>query len=556
MSESSSPHRRRPRYRGKNPRRFAEKYKEHDPARYSATVAKVIAAGKTPAGAHRPVMVAEILGALAPQPGEIAIDCTLGYGGHAEEILTRLQPGGHLLGLDADPIELPKTAARLRSLGFDSRIFTSERTNFAGLPQALARAGLNGADIILADLGVSSMQLDDPARGFSAKHDGPLDLRMNPQRGPPASLFLQKIERDKLVRLLLENADEPHAAILAPVLAGRLFPGTGALSAAIRANLPRLDKEAADLSVRRVFQALRIAVNDEFSALDTFLRNLPMCMSPGGRVAILTFHSGEDRRVKKAFAAGLRDGSYARIATEVIRPTAAERHSNPRSTSAKLRWAQRGPETNQAQSDCRVRAPTVSLAPMKILISTTVLTLALLGLTPLLRAQDADKDVDAALKQAGEAAKKMGMKMPDVKKVMEESDKEEAKEKAAKQAVVDAPGPARPPAWTPKVPQFTSTGPVAKELVDGEPAVVEKGTSPLTPAELGDAWEKAVTGQQINHSRNNMTINGAITVILYLSARSESGEEVRLEARRDPGEKISRVMVISPLPVPTTDDED
>ena len=340
--ESAFPHQRRPRYRGKNPRRFAEKYKERDPERYAATVAKVIAAGKTPAGAHRPIMVAEILALLAPQPGEVAVDCTLGYGGHAEEILARLLPGGHLLGLDADPIELPKTAARLHSLGYEAGSLTAQRINFAGLPQALARAGFDGADIVLADLGVSSMQLDDPARGFSAKHDGPLDLRMNPQRGQPASFFLQKIERDKLVRLLIENADEPHAETLAPALAGKLFAGTAALRAAIRASLPRLDKEAVDLSVRRVFQALRIAVNDEFSALDTFLRNLPACLRPGGRAAILTFHSGEDRRVKKAFAAGLQDGSYARIATEVIRAAPAERHSNPRSTAAKLRWAQRG----------------------------------------------------------------------------------------------------------------------------------------------------------------------------------------------------------------------
>jgi 16S rRNA (cytosine1402-N4)-methyltransferase len=340
-SPPATGHRRRLRYRGKNPRRFAEKYKEHDPARYAATIAKVIAAGKTPAGSHRPIMVAEILEVLAPRPGEVAIDCTLGYGGHAEAILPRLQPGGRLLGLDADPIELPKTEARLRSLGFDPGMFVAHRTNFAGLPQALAHAGIDGADIILADLGVSSMQLDDPTRGFSVKHDGPLDLRMNPQRGQPASVFLEKIHPDKLVRLLLENADEPHAATLAPALAGKLLPGTGSLAAAIRAALPRVDTEAAELSVRRVFQALRIAVNDEFSALDTFLRHLPSCLRPGGRVAILTFHSGEDRRVKKAFAAGLRDGSYSNVAEEVIRPTAAERRSNPRSTSAKLRWARR-----------------------------------------------------------------------------------------------------------------------------------------------------------------------------------------------------------------------
>lgn len=342
-SSSNTPpsHRRRPRYAGKNPRRFEEKYKERDPARHPGTVAKVIAGGKTPAGSHRPIMVSEILEVLAPRPGEAAVDCTLGYGGHAEELLPRLQPGGCLLGLDVDPVELPKTEARLRSLGWGEESFRAERRNFAGLPQVLARAGFDGADLILADLGVSSMQLDDPARGFSFQQDGPLDLRMNQQRGLPASLFLQKILPEKLVRLLKENADEPHAATLAPLLAGNLFPTSGSLVRAIRTALPGLHHEAGDLSIRRVFQALRIAVNDEFSALETFLRNLPSCLRPGGRVAILTFHSGEDRRVKKAFAAGLREGLYAEIAAEVIRPAPAERHSNPRSTSAKLRWARR-----------------------------------------------------------------------------------------------------------------------------------------------------------------------------------------------------------------------
>ncbi len=343
--DSASPpaptHQRRPRYRGKNPRRFEEKYKEHDPARYAETVAKVIAGGRTPAGSHRPIMVREILAALAPQPGELAVDCTLGHGGHAEALLARLQPGGRLLGLDVDPVELQKTEARLRSLGWTSERFEAARSNFAGLPQVLARAGLEGADLVLADLGVSSMQLDDPARGFSVKHEGPFDLRMNPERGQPASLFLQKIAPERLVRLLEENADEPHAAALGPALAGRHFSTTSLLVAAIRGALPRVGPEAAELSSRRVFQALRIAVNDEFSALETFLRNLPTCLRPGGRVVILSFHSGEDRRVKKAFAAGLGAGLYAAIAENVIRPTPAERHSNPRSSSAKLRWARR-----------------------------------------------------------------------------------------------------------------------------------------------------------------------------------------------------------------------
>ncbi len=341
LPDPSPTHRRRPRYRGKNPRRFEEKYKERDPARHPETIAKVLASGKTPAGTHRPIMVEEILRVLAPQAGEMAVDCTLGYGGHAEALLPRLQPGGHLLGLDADPLELPKTEARLRSLGHGPEVFTAQRTNFAGLPQALARHGAAAADCILADLGVSSMQLDDPARGFSAKQDGPLDLRMNPQRGQSAARFLQTLSAEKLARLLQENADEPHAASLGQALAGEFFAGTGSLGAAIRRALPGRPREEVEATVRRVLQALRIAVNDEFSALETLLRQLPLCLRPGGRIAILTFHSGEDRRVKKAFASGQAEGIYAAIAEEVIRPTAEERRANPRSTSAKLRWARR-----------------------------------------------------------------------------------------------------------------------------------------------------------------------------------------------------------------------
>jgi 16S rRNA (cytosine1402-N4)-methyltransferase len=285
-------------------------------------------------------MVTEVLAALDPKAGEIAVDCTLGYGGHAREILPLLQPGGRLLGLDADPIELPKTEARLRALGFDENSFIAHRTNFAGLPQLLARTGIGAADLVLADLGVSSMQLDDPRRGFSLKFEGPLDLRMNPERGLPASALLKKLSAEQLARLFLENSDESNPA-LAANLAGKTFLTTRALTEAVRTALPSLKEEQRELSVRRVFQALRIAVNDEFSALDTFLRNLPACLNPGGRVAILTFHSGEDRRVKKAFEAGLREGHYAEIAKEVVRPSAQERNSNPRATSAKLRWARR-----------------------------------------------------------------------------------------------------------------------------------------------------------------------------------------------------------------------
>lgn len=336
------PHKRRVRYAGKYPRRFEDKYKEHHPERYAQTVAKVLAAGKTPAGTHRPIMVAEIMAVLAPKPGERAVDCTLGYGGHARELLPLLQPGGLLLGLDADPIELPKTEARLRDLGFGPDVFLAQRSNFAGLPQALAAAGWPGADVILADLGLSSMQIDDPARGFSVKFDGPLDMRMNPQRGQPASAFLERVKPDALAALLSAHADEPHAATLAPALAGRHFASTRPLGDAIRAALPRLGQKEGDLTVRRVFQALRIAVNDEFSALDTLLRQLPACLKPGGRVAVLTFHSGEDRRVKRAFEAGRAAGEYVEIAEEVVRPMPDEVRSNPRSAPAKLRWARKG----------------------------------------------------------------------------------------------------------------------------------------------------------------------------------------------------------------------
>jgi 16S rRNA (cytosine1402-N4)-methyltransferase len=335
------PHRRRPRYSGKYPRRFEEKYKEHNPERYAETVAKVVASGKTPAGTHRPIMVQEILDVLAPQPGEIAVDCTLGYGGHAQEFLPRIQPGGRLLGLDADPIELPKTEARLRALGYGPDVFTAHRTNFAGLPKILAEANLTGADMILADLGVSSMQLDDPTRGFSTKFAGPLDMRMNPQRGQTASELLARSTPEQLAKLLQDLSDEPNARRIASALAGHHLSSTAELVGVIRKTLPRANKDELELTLRRVFQALRIAVNEELSALDSLLRCLPNVLNPNGRVAILTFHSGEDRRVKKAFATGLHNGTYSDISHDVIRPSSDERHANTRSSAAKLRWARR-----------------------------------------------------------------------------------------------------------------------------------------------------------------------------------------------------------------------
>ena len=338
------PHKRRPRYAGKYPRRFEEKYKEREPDRHGDVVAKVLASGKTPAGTHRPILVPEILEVLAPKPGEVGVDCTLGYGGHAEEFLKRLVPGGRLIGLDADPKELPRAEARLRSLGYGAEVFTAVRSNFAGLPGVLAAAGISGVDFLLADLGVSSMQLDDPARGFTAKFAGPLDMRMNPGRGQPVSAWLASVKPAELVRVLAENSDEPHAARLGESLAGKKWESTRALADAVRGLLGDVGREEREVSVRRVFQALRIEVNDEFSALETLLRGITGCLKPGARVAILTFHSGEDRRVKRSFETGKAAGVFAAIAEEVIRAGPEERRANPRSSSAKLRWAVVGAE--------------------------------------------------------------------------------------------------------------------------------------------------------------------------------------------------------------------
>jgi 16S rRNA (cytosine1402-N4)-methyltransferase len=338
-------HTRRPRYPGKNPRRFNDKYKELNPERYASDVQKILASGKTPAGMHRPIMVNEVLRCLQPVAGDVAVDCTLGGGGHAQAILERVQPGGRVIGLDVDPLELPRTEARLRAVGFGADTFVSRQGNFAGLPHVLAEEGVAAADLILADLGVSSMQIDNPDRGFSYKEPGPLDMRMNPSHGEPASQLLTRLSEEKLASLLTENADEPHARLIAKLLKQRPLTTTHAVERVVRMGLvkaiPQLAKTDVKMSVRRTFQALRIAVNDEFGALDALLRSLPHCLAPGGRVAIITFHSGEDRRVKKAFQAGRRAGIYSDVANEVIRSTKEETFSNRRAAAAKLRWAVR-----------------------------------------------------------------------------------------------------------------------------------------------------------------------------------------------------------------------
>ncbi len=345
MDDASQKLPRRKRYSGRNPRSFADKYKEHQPESYPEDVAKIILSGKTPAGMHRPIMIREVLASLALHPGDVVVDCTLGYGGHAFELLAAIQPGGRLLGVDADPIELPKTEARLRALGAPQTSIVVRRMNFSGVSQFLALHAPEGVDALLADLGVSSMQLDDPVRGFSFKVDGPLDMRMNPSRGMSASALLSTLNVADLRAILVDNSDEPNAERIAQKIvkahSRKPLETTLALVQVIRESLTGQVLVDSDRAIRRVFQSLRIAVNEEFRSLDLFLKQMPFYMKKGGRSTILTFHSGEDRRVKAAFKQGLQNGLFSSITQEVIRPSATELKDNSRSSSAKLRTAVR-----------------------------------------------------------------------------------------------------------------------------------------------------------------------------------------------------------------------
>ena len=338
-------HRRRARYQGTHPRSFREKYKELDPAKYHADVEKVLQSGKTPAGMHIPIMVEEILDFLDIQPGQTGLDATLGYGGHSRKMLEKLRGQGHLYATDIDPIESEKTRARLEAAGFGPDILTIRRMNFSQLEQVAPGVPF---DFVLADLGVSSMQIDDPARGFTFKYDGPLDLRLDPTSGVTAAERLRELEEGELSAMLLENSDEPYADRIARAVAqvfrqGGTVDTTKKLAGIIEDTLSFLPagdrKEAAKKSCQRTFQALRIDVNSEFESLYSFLEKLPGVLKPGGRAAVLTFHSGEDRLVKKAFRQHQREGLYSAVAGDVTRPSAEECFRNPRARSTKLRWA-------------------------------------------------------------------------------------------------------------------------------------------------------------------------------------------------------------------------
>lgn len=344
--QENQPHKRRPRYKGTHPRRFDEKYKELSPEKYADTIEKVIRKGSTPAGMHISIMVEEILDFLQIQPGQQGLDATLGYGGHTKKMLECLQGKGHIYGLDVDPIESARTRERLLQAGFGGDILTVKQMNFADIDQVAVEAGK--FDFVLADLGVSSMQIDNPKRGFSYKSDGPLDLRLDPGKGIPASERLRELSREEIEGMLRENADEPYAGQIASAIKkeekkGHAVTTTTELRQVIEQVLPKMPekerKEAVKKTCQRVFQAIRIDVNSEFEVLDSFLEKLPLVLKPGGRAAVLTFHSGEDRMVKKSFKRMVREGIYRETVREVIRPSSEECYRNGRARSAKLRWA-------------------------------------------------------------------------------------------------------------------------------------------------------------------------------------------------------------------------
>ena len=351
MENQEKKHKRRVRYAGAYPKNYKEKYKELNPEKYADTVSRVIEKGSTPAGMHISICVKEILDFLQIQPGQKGLDATLGYGGHTQEMLKCLQSQGHLYALDVDPIESAKTKERLEKLGYGEDILTIRLQNFADID--LVARDVGKFDFVLADLGVSSMQIDNPDRGFSYKTEGPLDLRMNPQKGISAAQRLKSISRDELQGMLQENSDEPYAKEISQEVVSRLKKGghietTGELRQTIEDALSFLPaserKEAVKKACQRTFQALRIDVNSEFEALYALMEKLPQVLAPGGRVAILTFHSGEDRIVKKSFKQFYKAGIYSAISEEVIRPSAEECARNSRARSTKMRWAIRAQE--------------------------------------------------------------------------------------------------------------------------------------------------------------------------------------------------------------------
>jgi 16S rRNA (cytosine1402-N4)-methyltransferase len=289
-----------------------------------------------------------VLDTLAPKPGDTIVDCTVGLGGHSAALLQRIAPTGRLIGIDFDPANLALARAKLASMAGNPG-FELFHNNFAALPTVLAEAGVTHVDGILADLGVSSPHLDDPTRGFSFKRSGPLDMRMDPTRGQPASVLINRMSQRELEAALLELGDETDAPRIARLIVERRvrqpIATTDELCAIVCQARDFTLKRAAGAKLHpatRTFQALRILVNRELANLDRLLAVLPDCLAPGGGVAaIISFHSGEDRRVKAAFRDGREAGIYAETSANPISADDSEQRANARSRSAKLRWARR-----------------------------------------------------------------------------------------------------------------------------------------------------------------------------------------------------------------------
>jgi len=349
-SEQRPNRRRRPRYGGTHPKSYEQKYKERDIAAHPELREHLRAKGKTPAGTHVPVLAEEVLGCLKPMPGQVVADCTLGYGGHASEFIKRIAPDGRLLAFDVDNAELQRTRQRLSKEKIHIGFYHS---NFAGIANVLSKENLDGCDIIFADLGVSSMQIDNPQRGMSYKHEGLLDMRMDGRLRQTGADLLGSLSEDELAKVFWELSDEPDHQKIAKMIVSqravqpiteipqlvRLVFAVKGLTLASWKKQQRRSKFGSLHPAARTFQALRILVNDELGSLRELLRLAPYCLRQGGRIGIISFHSGEDRLVKQSFRDGVKEGVYRTASQNAIVPRIKEITSNPRSASAKFRWA-------------------------------------------------------------------------------------------------------------------------------------------------------------------------------------------------------------------------
>jgi 16S rRNA (cytosine1402-N4)-methyltransferase len=291
------------------------------------------------ASQHEPVLLDEVIHWLAPQPGQVVVDGTLGGAGHARAILERIASDGLLIALDRDPAAIARAEKELAGLP----VKLAQR-NFCDLPEVLGEVGIDAVDSILLDLGLSSDQLADAERGFSFQSEGPLDLRFDPAEGEPASRLVNRLSTEHLAELIFHYGEERFSRRIAQAIVEtrRENPIRTAnqLAELVRRVVPagpRGQRERIDPATR-TFQALRIAVNEELKSLEIALRRLPDRLKPGGRLAVISFHSLEDRRVKEAFRDDPRCHALTR---KPVRPTEAEMARNPRSRSAKLRVAER-----------------------------------------------------------------------------------------------------------------------------------------------------------------------------------------------------------------------